>query len=194
MDLAAVQKVDLFRNLRIYAYFQLPKAFHRLLHPSSSLGVGDKRTRTADIRHGGRFATPGCRRHPWGDLIVLTGWRRWGQSIDFLSFCCISFKWLKGHSTSSCSQGPTRSSSPRSQLRKPWESRRLQLPSIVIFWSSFLLLRKSESTVQVEETIITAWTIRHPTRNRNDPIARTELYQLSYNWSLVNVFHQNPYK
>ncbi|GMN74965.1 hypothetical protein TIFTF001_054493, partial [Ficus carica] len=34
--------------------------------------------------------------------------------------------------------------------------------------------------VQVQDTIITAWTIRHPTRNRNDPIARAELYQLSY--------------
>ncbi|XP_039162477.1 disease resistance protein RPV1-like isoform X2 [Eucalyptus grandis] len=28
MDSAAVQKVDLFRNLRIYAYFQLPEAFY----------------------------------------------------------------------------------------------------------------------------------------------------------------------
>ncbi|KAL5057167.1 hypothetical protein RYX36_028771 [Vicia faba] len=34
--------------------------------------------------------------------------------------------------------------------------------------------------VQVQDTIITAWTIRHPTRNRNDPITRAELYQLSY--------------
>ena len=42
------------------------------------------------------------------------------------------------------------------------------------------LLRKSEPPVQVQETIITTWTIRHPTRNRNDPIARAELYQLSY--------------
>uniref|UniRef100_K3Z2R2 Uncharacterized protein n=1 Tax=Setaria italica TaxID=4555 RepID=K3Z2R2_SETIT len=29
MDSAAVQKVDLFGNLRIYAYFQLPEAFRR---------------------------------------------------------------------------------------------------------------------------------------------------------------------
>ena len=35
----AVQKVDLFGNLRIYAYFQLPEAFRRLLRPSSSLGA-----------------------------------------------------------------------------------------------------------------------------------------------------------
>ncbi|RYR67196.1 hypothetical protein Ahy_A03g013504 [Arachis hypogaea] len=49
-----------------------------------------------------------------------------------------------------------------------------------MFRSSFPLLRKSEPPVQVQETIITAWTIRHPTRNRNDPIARVELYQLSY--------------
>ncbi|KAL5057247.1 hypothetical protein RYX36_028851 [Vicia faba] len=40
--------------------------------------------------------------------------------------------------------------------------------------------KKSEPPVQVQDTIITAWTIRHPTRNRNDPIARAELYQLSY--------------
>ncbi|GAB2294804.1 hypothetical protein Dimus_028998 [Dionaea muscipula] len=40
--------------------------------------------------------------------------------------------------------------------------------------------RKSEPPVQVQDTIIAAWTIRHPTRNRNDPIARAELYQLSY--------------
>ncbi|TYI98679.1 hypothetical protein E1A91_D01G232000v1, partial [Gossypium mustelinum] len=44
------------------------------------------------------------------------------------------------------------------------------------------------TTVHVQDTIITAWTIRHPTRNRNDPIARAELYQLSYipraKWSM----------
>ncbi|XLU64965.1 hypothetical protein S245_024174, partial [Arachis hypogaea] len=40
----------------------------------------------------GRSATPGCRRRPWGDLVVPTGWRQWGRSMDFLSFCCISFK------------------------------------------------------------------------------------------------------
>ncbi|AES99444.1 hypothetical protein MTR_5g080920 [Medicago truncatula] len=49
-----------------------------------------------------------------------------------------------------------------------------------MFRSSFPLLRKSEPLVQVQDTIITAWIIRHPTRNRNDPIARVELYQLSY--------------
>ena len=49
-----------------------------------------------------------------------------------------------------------------------------------MFRSSFPLLRKSEPPVQVQDTIIIAWTIRHPTRNRNDPIARAELYQLSY--------------
>ncbi|KAK5845206.1 hypothetical protein PVK06_001366 [Gossypium arboreum] len=49
-----------------------------------------------------------------------------------------------------------------------------------MFRSSSPLLRKSEPLVQVQDTIITAWTIRHPTRNRNDPIARAELYQLSY--------------
>lgn len=35
----AVQKVALFGNPRIYAYFQLPEAFRRLLRPSSSLGA-----------------------------------------------------------------------------------------------------------------------------------------------------------
>jgi hypothetical protein len=49
-----------------------------------------------------------------------------------------------------------------------------------MFRSSFPLLRKSEPPVQVQDTIIIAWIIRHPTRNRNDPIARAELYQLSY--------------
>ncbi|KAL5070577.1 hypothetical protein RYX36_021464 [Vicia faba] len=49
-----------------------------------------------------------------------------------------------------------------------------------MFRSSFPLLIKSDPPVQVQDTIITAWTIRHPTRNRNDPIARAELYQLSY--------------
>ncbi|KAI9092974.1 hypothetical protein K1719_027497 [Acacia pycnantha] len=56
-----------------------------------------------------------------------------------------------------------------------------------MFRSSSPLLRKSEPPVQVQDTIIT-WTIRHPTRNRNDPIARAELYQLSYipraKWSM----------
>ncbi|KAI9088304.1 hypothetical protein K1719_030025 [Acacia pycnantha] len=55
----------------------------------------------------GRSTTPGCRRCPWGDLVVPTGWRRWGRSMDFLSFCRISLKGLKGDSASRCSQGPT---------------------------------------------------------------------------------------
>ncbi|KAL5749443.1 hypothetical protein ACOSP7_024046 [Xanthoceras sorbifolium] len=49
----------------------------------------------------GRSATPGYRRRPWGDLIVPTGWRRWGRSMDFPSFCCISLKGLKRDSASS---------------------------------------------------------------------------------------------
>jgi hypothetical protein len=49
-----------------------------------------------------------------------------------------------------------------------------------MFQSSSPLLRKSEPPVQVQDTIITAWTIRQPTCNRNDPIARAKLYQLSY--------------
>ncbi|CAA7048613.1 unnamed protein product [Microthlaspi erraticum] len=55
----------------------------------------------------GRSVTPGYRRRPWGDLVVPTGWRRWGRSMDFPSFCRISLKGLKGDSASSCSQGPT---------------------------------------------------------------------------------------
>ncbi|KAK1411433.1 hypothetical protein QVD17_37982 [Tagetes erecta] len=43
-----------------------------------------------------------------------------------------------------------------------------------MFRSSSPLLRKSEPPVQVQDIIITAWTIRHPTRNRNDPIARAD--------------------
>ncbi|KAK7376246.1 hypothetical protein VNO78_34832 [Psophocarpus tetragonolobus] len=71
-----------------------------------------------------------------------------------------------------------------------------------MFRSSFPLLRKSEPPVQVQDTIITAWTIRHPTRNRNDPIARAELYQLSYipraEWSMhegvKSVFYSFPWR
>nr|AFK45453.1 unknown [Medicago truncatula] len=72
-----------------------------------------------------------------------------------------------------------------------------------MFRSSFPLLRKSEPPVQVQDTIITAWTIRHPTRNRNDPIARAELYQLSYippepSWSMhegvKSVFYSFPWR
>ncbi|KAK7331496.1 hypothetical protein VNO80_31216 [Phaseolus coccineus] len=109
------------------------KCYHIALYRLSSR-VGDKRTRTADIRHRlqenrerraspalffsarlfalkntgfyGRSATPGCRRRPWGDLVVPTGWRRWGRSMDSFSFCHISLKGLKGDSASSCSQGP----------------------------------------------------------------------------------------
>ncbi|KAF1877824.1 hypothetical protein Lal_00038133, partial [Lupinus albus] len=31
---------------------------------------------------------------------------------------------------------------------------------------------------KVQDTLITAWTIRHPIHNRNDPITRAKLYQL----------------
>ncbi|KAK9188241.1 hypothetical protein WN944_019642 [Citrus x changshan-huyou] len=114
MDLAAVRKVDLFGNLRIYAYFQLPEAFRRLLRSSSSLvheleisglepltsttGIlvvpedpttGEPGTESFPLfppplfglknaGFYGRSATPGYRRRPWGDLVVSTGWRRWG--------------------------------------------------------------------------------------------------------------------
>jgi len=39
-----------------------------------------------------RSATPGCRRRPWGDLVVPTEWRQWGRSMDFLSFCFPTFR------------------------------------------------------------------------------------------------------
>ena len=42
--------------------------------------------------------------HRWGDLVVPTGWRRWGRSMNFPSFCRISLKGLKGDSASSCSR------------------------------------------------------------------------------------------
>lgn len=61
----------------------------------------------------GRSATLACRRHCWGYLVVPTRWRRWGWSMDYLSFCHISLKGLKEDSASSCSQGAIWSSSPR---------------------------------------------------------------------------------
>ncbi|KAK8493485.1 hypothetical protein V6N12_032186 [Hibiscus sabdariffa] len=72
--------------------------------PSDSLVL---RMLVLRMRFYGRSATPGYRRRPWGDLVVPTGWRRWGWSMDFPSFCRISLKGLKGDSASSCSQGPT---------------------------------------------------------------------------------------
>lgn len=39
MDSAAVRKVDLFGNLRIYAYWPLPEAFRRPLHALPRLWV-----------------------------------------------------------------------------------------------------------------------------------------------------------
>ncbi|KAK8504414.1 hypothetical protein V6N12_030511 [Hibiscus sabdariffa] len=74
------------------------------LSPSDSLVL---RMLVLRMRFYGRSATPGYRRRPWGDLVVPTGWRRWGWSMDFPSFCRISLKGLKGDSASSCSQGPT---------------------------------------------------------------------------------------
>nr|GLL25373.1 hypothetical protein Ahy_A03g013504 [Ipomoea trifida] len=171
-------KVALFGNLRIYAYFQLPEAFRRLLRPSSSLvpsihRVGDKRTRTADIRR--RFYVV---RDPWmpkaslGDLVVPTGGDD-GSVHDFPSFSFAAFRSkVEGDSASSCSQGQLDPLPQRSQMENPGEP-------------------PTPTTVHVQDTIITAWTIRHPTRNRNDPIARAELYQLSYipraKWSMHEV-------
>ena len=49
-----------------------------------------------------------------------------------------------------------------------------------IFQSSSPLRRNTEPPVQAQGNIITVWTIRHPTHNRNEPIEREELYKLSY--------------
>nr|GMD31301.1 hypothetical protein TEA_028824 [Ipomoea batatas] len=47
MDSAVVRKVALFENLRIYAYFQLPEAFRRLLRPlSGCLGIHHRKNIT----------------------------------------------------------------------------------------------------------------------------------------------------
>ncbi|RYR11612.1 hypothetical protein Ahy_B04g069113 isoform A [Arachis hypogaea] len=110
----------------------------------------------------------GCRRYRWDDIIVSIGWRRWGQSMDFISFCRISFKSEVGELPS-----PT-----TVHLQSLLDLTNYSFSGM--FRSSFPLLRKSEPPVQVQETIITTWTIRHPTNNSNDPIARAELYQLSY--------------
>ncbi|KAK8334748.1 hypothetical protein V6Z11_A09G007700 [Gossypium hirsutum] len=57
-----------------------------------------------------------------------------------------------------------------------------------MFRSSSPLLRKSEPLIQIQDTIITTWTTRHRTYNRNNLIARVKLYQLSYipraKWSM----------
>ncbi|KAB2064786.1 hypothetical protein ERO13_A09G039230v2 [Gossypium hirsutum] len=57
-----------------------------------------------------------------------------------------------------------------------------------MFQSSSLLHKKTEPPIQVQDSIITTWTIRHPTFNRNNLITRAELYQLSYilraKWSM----------
>ncbi|RYR70784.1 hypothetical protein Ahy_A02g005093 [Arachis hypogaea] len=42
------------------------------------------------------------------------------------------------------------------------------------------LVKQSEPTVHIQETIIIAGTIRHLTLNHNDPITRAKFYQLSY--------------
>nr|BAA04437.1 ORF67c [Pinus thunbergii] len=39
----------------------------------------------------GRSVTPGCLWHPWGDLVVPTGWRRWGRSMAWLFFPFTTF-------------------------------------------------------------------------------------------------------
>ncbi|RYR70783.1 hypothetical protein Ahy_A02g005092 [Arachis hypogaea] len=51
---------------------------------------------------------------------------------------------------------------------------------LVTFFGPLFHYLEKVSHVHVHETIITAWTIRHPTRNSNDPIARAKFYQQSY--------------
>ncbi|KAH1229883.1 hypothetical protein GmHk_10G029505 [Glycine max] len=57
-----------------------------------------------------------------------------------------------------------------------------------MFRSSFSLLKKNEPPVQAQDNIIIAWIIRHPTRNRNDPIAIAELYQLMHTSLPTNAY------
>lgn len=47
-----------------------------------------------------------------------------------------------------------------------------------MFRSFSPLLRKSESLVQVQDSIIIVWTIRHSTHNCNYPITKAEFYQV----------------
>lgn len=69
---------------------------------------------------------PWCLRHPWGDLVVPTGWKWWGRFMAFNSFCHILLEGSKRNSASSCSQGSTWFSFPGIQ-DETRESRRLQL-------------------------------------------------------------------
>lgn len=47
-------------------------------------------TFSAQLDSGQLMCSPGYRRRPWGDLVVSTGWRQWGWSMDFL--CEISHR------------------------------------------------------------------------------------------------------
>ncbi|RYR44209.1 hypothetical protein Ahy_A08g040577 [Arachis hypogaea] len=117
----------------------------------------------------GRSSTPGCRRSPWGDLYIKL----------FAKGNLILFPRIPSKETLGEPPTPT-------TVHVRFLLNLINYPSYLLYvLDSPSLSQKSESPVQVEETIITAWTIRHPTRNHNDPIARTEFYQLSYNWSLV---------
>ncbi|RYR71762.1 hypothetical protein Ahy_A02g005983 [Arachis hypogaea] len=51
---------------------------------------------------------------------------------------------------------------------------------LVAFFGPLFHYVEKMSHVHVQETIIIAWTIRHPTRNSNDPIARAKFYQQRY--------------
>ena len=138
----------------------------------------------------GRSVTPGCRRRPWGDLVVPTGWRWWGRSMDFPSFSFAAFR-SKGWREivhQAVRKGQLDPLPQGSQMRDPGRAadsnyrpcmihtRSDQLPILPplrswqpifvsvesfsgMFRSSSPLLRKSEPPVQVQDTIITAWTI-----------------------------------
>ncbi|KAK8640444.1 hypothetical protein V6N13_008197 [Hibiscus sabdariffa] len=179
------------------AYYALPRLWVPRYPPSNcrigkigyyhialfrlSSRVGDKRTRTADIRH---------RVLSWNPILTKDSCGSGGSSYRRTRNGELSPLRLFGLKNAGFYG---RSATP-GYRRRPWGD--LVVPTGWRRWESFSgmfrssspLLRKSEPPVQVQDTIITAWTIRHPTRNRNDPIARAELYQLSYipraKWSM----------
>lgn len=128
-------------------------------------------------------------------FVVLTRWRRWGRSMDFPSFCSISLKGLKGDSASSCSQGPTWSSSLR--IRNEGTLWDLPTPTTIHMrsildltnCSSYLFyILNNPSLSQLSLSMaphcfekVSHWFKYKSNCNRNNPIARAKLYQLSFN-------------
>jgi hypothetical protein len=59
---------------------------------TTQLGSGKIMRSSYWTRFYSRSATPGCRSCALGDLVVHTGWRQRGRSMNFPSFFCISLK------------------------------------------------------------------------------------------------------